>query len=90
MGKIDQDVVLASIKLSDDANIPNDVWPPERSTKTLCWQALNCLTMPIYLMMYGLQTPLLVHSSIKIVEVNAILDIHRCAFNPELALMGSS
>jgi hypothetical protein len=46
--------------------------------------------MPMYLMMYGLQTPLLVHSSIKIVEVNAILEIHKCAYNPELALMGSS
>jgi hypothetical protein len=27
MGEIDQDVVPASIKLSDDANVPNDVWP---------------------------------------------------------------
>jgi hypothetical protein len=29
MGEIDHDVVLASIKLSDDANVPNDVWPPD-------------------------------------------------------------
>ena len=29
MVEIDRDVVLASIKLSDDANVPNDVWPPD-------------------------------------------------------------
>ena len=29
MGEIDQDVVLASIKLSDYANVPNDEWPPD-------------------------------------------------------------
>ena len=61
-----------------------------RSTTTFCWQALNSLTMPMYILMYGLQTPLLVHSSIKIVKVNAILEIHRCAYSSELALMESS
>ena len=29
MGEIDHDVVLAGIKLSDDANVHNDVWPPD-------------------------------------------------------------
>jgi len=58
------DFALANIKLSDDANVPNE--------------SMTSSHRPLY------------HSSIKTVEVNALLGVQKCAYHPEVDRVWSS